>query len=123
MELLHAVMGWVSLAYGLLIWLVDPFACETQVEREIKSPGGDRAAVVFQIDCGATTPFNTQVSIFPSDKESFSADRYPPVLVLRDKHVLAIEWITDDLLKIRVPSDVRIFKQTNEAGGVEIIYE
>jgi hypothetical protein len=37
--------------------------CRNEIVAEIPSPKGDKRAVVFQRDCGATTGFSTQVSI------------------------------------------------------------
>ena len=90
MEVASIVMSLAVFVYRGLLFLSDPFGCETTIDREVKSPYGDRAAVVFQIDCGATTPFNTQVSIVHRDADAFSAKRYPPVFVLRGRHDLSI---------------------------------
>ena len=123
MEVLLLLIKSAYFVYGVFLWISNPFGCETQVEREIKSPDARTSAIVFQIDCGATTPFNTQVSIVPSSADRFSADRYPPVLVLRDKHDLEIEWITEDAIEIKVPVGVRVYKKVGEADGVRVIYE
>jgi hypothetical protein len=101
----------------------DLFGCETAIDREVKSPYGDRAAVVFQIDCGATTPFNTQVSIVRGDADAFSAKRYPPIFIVRGRHDLGIEWLAGDLIKIEVPPEGKVYMKAGAAGGIKVIYE
>jgi hypothetical protein len=39
--------------------------CANQMLRTVVSPDGQRKAVVFERNCGATTDFSTQVSILP----------------------------------------------------------
>jgi hypothetical protein len=79
--------------------------------------------VVFQTYCGATTPFNTQVSIVPADADPFSAKRYPPVFVVRGRHDLSIEWLAGDLIRIEVPPEAKVYRKTGAAEGINVIYD
>jgi hypothetical protein len=57
----------LDVAVGLL-WTLDRMLddmCATTVTDRFASPDGRREAVLFQIDCGATTGFNSQVSMAP----------------------------------------------------------
>src|SRR6266550_3254126 len=42
--------------------------CGNELLKEVASPNGRMKAVVFQRDCGATTGFSTQVSVFRRDQ-------------------------------------------------------
>ena len=123
MEVASIVMSLALLAYRVLLFVNDPFGCETTIDREVKSPYGDRAAVVFQIDCGATTPFNTQISIVPEPAGAFSAKRYPAFFVVRGRHDLGIEWLAGDLIKIVVPPHATVYRKIDASDGIKVIYQ
>ena len=123
MEVASIVMSLAVFVYRVLVFLNDPFGCETTIDREVKSPYGGRTAVVFQIDCGATTPFNTQVSILPEHAGAFSAKLYPAFFVVRGRHDLGVEWLSGDLIKIAVPPQATVYRKIGASDGVSVIYE
>src|SRR4051812_3963383 len=44
-----------------------PFSeCKNQIIKEIPSPNGQFKVILFERGCGATTGFNTQVSVLPA---------------------------------------------------------
>lgn len=53
-------------AAAVPFWALTP-RCANDVLGEIASPDGAHKAVIFDRDCGATTPFSTQVSLLPAD--------------------------------------------------------
>src|SRR5262245_12351211 len=42
--------------------------CENRITQIALSPNKDKAAVVFQRNCGATTPFSTQVALVEANR-------------------------------------------------------
>ena len=106
-------------------------SCANEVVASVTSPDGQREAVMFQRDCGATTGFSTQVSIIERGEQlsgsgnTFRAD---------DDHGSArtgpwggswaeMEWLASDRLLIRYASNSRLFEQDESVSGVEISYE
>ena len=105
--------------------------CSNEVVARVASPDGEREAVMFQRDCGATTGFSTQVSILERGESlsgsgnTFRAD---------DDHGAAktgpwggswaeMEWLTSDRLLIRYATKSRLFEQDESVSGVAISYE
>ncbi|NCQ48226.1 MAG: hypothetical protein GW800_05015 [Sphingomonadales bacterium] len=106
-------------------------SCSNEVVTRIISPDGQREAVMFQRDCGATTGFSTQISVLESGDplsgggNTFRAD---------DDHGAArigawggswaeMNWLSTDQLLIRYAANSRLFEQDTDVSGVEIIYE
>jgi len=83
--------------------------CGVTVHKIIPAPGGKLSAVVFDIDCGATTGFNTQVSIAPVGRE-FSPDRYPAFLRLDGRHDIALKWLGERALEVSTPFGTRVYR-------------
>src|SRR5438045_3277313 len=82
-----AIISLIHLSYvGAALWIIyDPYLCGTTVHQTIPSPNLHRAAIVFDIDCGATTNFNTQLSIVDA-VVAFSPDRIPSSLFIYGPH-------------------------------------
>ena len=106
-------------------------ACSNEIVARVASPDGEREAVMFQRDCGATTGFSTQVSILEPGEplsgigNAFRAD---------DDHGSAatgpwggswaeMEWLASDRLLIRYATKSRLFEQDESVSGVAISYE
>lgn len=114
-------------ASGLVLYrcyasLDEALKCAVTVKREIPSQHLQRVVVVFEKDCGATTPFNTQVSIAPKDSQ-FSSDDFPPVLSIKGQHELAIRWLDDETVQIEIPKGVQIYRQEKQANGITVLYK
>ena len=96
-------------------------SCDNEVVSTITSPSGKTKAVVFGRNCGATTGFNTQVSIVdtgsgvPSDSGN--------VLIADQEVPLKIVWASDNQLSISVSGKTRVFKQEMSVNGIRIRYE
>lgn len=99
--------------------------CATSVFDHSISPKGNAKAVLFEIDCGATTGSNRQISIVPSNtdlagknpklpKSFFGASGAPQV---------KMNWLTSDRLEIHYPEDATIFRMKNVSSGVIIEYK
>lgn len=95
--------------------------CATTEHRTVPSPDLSRVAIVFDIDCGATTDFNTQVSIVGIG-DNFSPDRNPSILSIRGQRALYMRWVSDKILEVSLPQHGRIYRKDDHAGDVEIQY-
>jgi hypothetical protein len=109
--------------------------CATTVFDQILSPNKKLKAVIYQIDCGATTDFNTHVAIVrasfdTSDAQSlpkgaFVADRNhgrAPAGATRGPEVL-LSWESDNTLSLQHHQFARVFRSEERQGGVTIKYQ
>lgn len=108
-------------------WIVmssidDMFACPVTQYAALPSPDRSKQAVMFDVDCGATTGFNTQVAIAPANI-AFDWEATPAFLVMDGRWSLPIHWIDDRTLHIRIPKDQKYYKKLTAAGDVTIVYE
>lgn len=110
-------------AFGLMVYHdINATDCGMDVYGTLPSPDGQYKAVAFGVDCGATTGFNTQVSIFPANV-SFDRDAYPPILILDDKWTLHMRWHDSARLLVTVPSTAQIYRKEDRAGEISISYD
>ena len=115
----------IPLGYtGYMAWriyeLVANF-CGTTVHRTIPSPDLQRVAIIFDVNCGATTDFDTQISIVDVG-ETFSPERTPSSVAVRGQYDLDPHWVSDRLLDVVLPRNERIYLKDAHAGDVEIRY-
>lgn len=108
----------VLLTLSVVVSACDP--CGNEVSQTVISPSGKLKAVVFNRNCGATTGFNTQVSIIPA-KESLPGDG-GNTLILGGSVPLKIEWRTDAELHLSGFRAARVFRQSHAAAGVSVSY-
>jgi hypothetical protein len=94
--------------------------CENEIVHLAQSPSGARTAVVFNRNCGATTGFNTQVSILPS--ADAASENSGNVLALDDQVPLQIHWTSESQLSIAGVASARVFKQESQVAGVTVTY-
>ncbi|HET7832013.1 MAG TPA: hypothetical protein VFK88_03520 [Gallionella sp.] len=94
--------------------------CETDITQTVFSPSGTLKAVVFSRDCGATTGFNTQVSILRAN-ESLS-DEGGNTLIVSDSVPIGLHWSSDSALNIRGIGGMSPIKQNFRVSGVEVTY-
>jgi hypothetical protein len=96
--------------------------CEVVVRRSIQSPNGTKALVVFQRECNATVPFNTQISI-ASSQGQFSPQRTPPFFVMLGNADVSVRWTKDDVVEVDSPTGATIRKQESNVGETRIEYK
>jgi len=96
-------------------------ACATTIKRMVPSSDATRTAVIFERECGATAPFNTQVSLVPNG-ESFSPGRYPSFLSIGGQHALAIRWTGERALEVDLPQNDRVFRNETTVDDVSVTY-
>lgn len=106
-------------------------ACQNAILSSTASPDGERHAVLFMRDCGATTDFSTQVSIlrengpptgagnlFIADGGSASA---PPTD--HGGPWAEIVWQGPRRLLVRYDAMAEVYKQQDQVAGVTVTYE
>jgi len=115
----------------LLMALCGCGLCGNDIVQEVISPDGQKKAVIFQRDCGATTAFSTQISVLPrQDSPSgsgniFVADADHGAVPVGPKGVMDIRvrWESDRKLVIAHPLQARVFLKEANWGLVSIRYE
>lgn len=71
-------------------------------------------------NCGATTGFNTQVSLLSAAAQL--PNRGGNMLSLDDETPLQVEWENDAEIRVTGLSGARIFRREESVVGVRIIY-
>lgn len=98
-------------------------SCVPDVRADLLSPNGLRRAVLYGMDCRATSGFDTYVVLVPTGAD-VRAERHPPVLVLDGDHSVDLTWQSDRKLVIGMPlGNPTVEQQADNSGPVEIIYE
>ncbi|MFN4283824.1 MAG: hypothetical protein ACK4NA_14395 [Alphaproteobacteria bacterium] len=106
-------------AYELYHRLV---TCQPHVQADVLSPDGARRAVLYNMDCEATSGLDTHLALMPPGGE-FKPERYPPVFVLDGSHDVRVSWQDGRTLIVDLPAARgRIQQQDTEAGLVRIRY-
>lgn len=100
--------------------IFDP--CDVAIRNSTLAPDGRTAVVVFEMECGATAPFNTQASLVPAGK-AFLPRKNPPFLVLDGKHSLSVTWTAPSAVRIGIPDAVTVFKKEQSVEGVTVAYQ
>jgi hypothetical protein len=125
------------LAIGGCIALLDHLfsdMCGTTVTDQVASPSGQLKAVVFQIDCGATTGFNTQVAIVPGSRDISGKDAIPKSFFAADGNhgkapegkvhgpEVRLHWLSDSSLEIQHHELARVIRAEQSSKGVAVAY-
>jgi hypothetical protein len=93
--------------------------CSNDVVSSISSPSGDANVVVFNRGCGATTGFNTQVSIVHAGAAPVGSGN---TLILNGTVLLKVQWLSESKLSISGLGSAQVFKQEQSVAGVSIAY-
>jgi hypothetical protein len=94
--------------------------CENETFQTVISPSGKLKVVVFNRNCGATTGFNTQVSIIPaSGSLPYEGGN---TLVLDGTVPLKVEWGSDSRLNLSGLGVAKVFHQSRSVTSVSINY-
>jgi len=102
--------------------------CKNSIFKELNSPDNRLKAVVFQRDCGATTGFNTQISILSKDKK-LNNESTGNILILdgkADESISIVNWKNNQELHIKYNKNKRIYKIEKRFGWInpiKIIYQ
>ena len=128
----------IFVAVGGILAVLDyllPDMCATTAFDEISSPNKKLKAVVFNIDCGATTDFNTHVAIVQASFDTFNTESFPKSFFVADKNhgqapagitqgpEVRLIWESDKILHLQHHQLARVFRSENEQKGVTIKYQ
>lgn len=105
--------------------------CENTPVSEIHSPDGRLKLVVFERNCGATTDFSTQASLF--DRHGKLDDEAGNVFIADADHgrapradhggpELHAVWLDASTLQLTHDARARVFHARAERDGVRIVY-
>lgn len=132
------VIALVGIALFALVFLASRLGsamCGTYVSDEVLSPNKKLKAVVFQIDCGATTGFNTHVAIGAGSLDTKNTDNIPHSFFLADLNggqvpsgknggpEVRLQWRTDSQLVLQHHNLAHVVRATSESEGVAIEYQ
>jgi hypothetical protein len=102
--------------------------CDHVVDAQERSPGGDKLAVVTVTNCGASSDYNTAITLRDA-KFGFSLkDRL--VLSVEGRHPVTVVWRDSRTLVVDLPSSARerdfadrkIVHRNSEVDGIHIEY-
>ena len=102
-----AIVGVVVFCGAALVamdWWLSGNLCANTVLKAETSPSGRKTVVVFERDCGATTDFSTQVSVFDSAKLS---DRATGNVLVTDgrREGIDVRWSDETTLVVTGAGD------------------
>lgn len=117
-----------SVFFGLLVIALDRLSdnmCGTTIFDSTASPDGKTQAVLYEIDCGATTGFNRQVSIVSSDTDLKEKNPALPTsfFAARGKPEVGLIWLGTDRLEVQYPESTEAFRIEQKSRGVAIEYK
>jgi hypothetical protein len=136
-------LGWTALVIATVIGggialvsrLLPNDLCETEIFSELPSPSGKLTAVVYEIDCDATTGFSRQVAIVPTPKQRFADDMLArgffaislgstvdPRLSMRDP-LVQLRWGSENQLDIAYPKGSRLIRSSDRSAMIGISYQ
>lgn len=99
--------------------------CANEMLADVPSPSGQRHAVVFLRDCGATDGFSTQVSVLRRGERlrntsgnAFTADTGHPSA----PSAVTVTWESENVLQLTYDPYVRTFKKETSVAGVKLVH-
>jgi hypothetical protein len=95
--------------------------CGNEVSQTVVSPSGVLKAVTFSRNCGATTGFNTQVSILVS--AGALPNEVGNTYIANGASPIQIKWRSDTELTLVVSNGEAPVKMENHVSGVKVSYE
>lgn len=113
-------------------WFSD--MCAATIIDQVASTNGKLKAVIFQIDCGATSDFNSQVTIVPGDRDVSGKDALPRSFFAAERDhgrapegkehgpEVRLNWLSDRSLEIQHHELARIIRAEKTSNGVVIDY-
>ncbi|WP_345294512.1 hypothetical protein [Luteimonas vadosa] len=91
-----------------------------EISQTATSPSGTLKAIVFHRNCGATTGFNTQVSII--SVSGSLPDSAGNALIIDGSAPLQLQWRSESALHLAGLGSADIFKQEDSVAGVSVSY-
>ncbi|HYF88123.1 DUF5412 family protein [Azospirillum sp.] len=101
--------------------------CEVESFGVTPSPNGETSVVIYSIDCGAGSRFNTRAALAPAKKE-FVPGKSKQFLHVRGQHDFHVRWIDAATVEITAADaadafgEGNIVQRENSMDGVAISY-
>lgn len=136
-KLTLAILGTlIAITGGCLAWLdrLSVGMCAQTIIEQVPSPSGQLSAVVFQIDCGATSGFNSHVAIVPGDAVVSSKSELPKSFFVIDTNhgqapegkehgpEVRLKWLSDEHLDIQHHKLARVIQAEATSDAVQVSY-
>lgn len=110
-------LNWFTVSAALTLPGVGCDPCETTVVSDTSA--GEYFVTTYHRDCGATTPYNTQVAVRrrgePLDLDS------QQVLAVRGLELVSVCWIAERELRLGVELGRQVYRRRVNAGDVIVI--
>jgi hypothetical protein len=130
--LLMGALGAVGAA-ALYAFYASPLGelCASTVVQTFPSPDQQHDAVLYELNCGATTSFSTQVTLVPHGEvikdepgNMFTADDNDHQAPLGPGNVVRVDlrWLAPDSLELAYDPRARIFQRADRIGRVRVLY-
>lgn len=97
------------------------FSCDAWDIRTIPSPDERFEAILHESDCGATTSYNSQVSVIRR-VIGFEYSR-EPLFSVHGLYSIPVRWIDEKTLAIGVPAGEQVYRKEAIFGGGRVVYE
>ena len=130
--LILVIFLFMNISLYVVFNILTPSICSAEIVTEDISPNNTYKAITFVKNCGATTPFSTQVAIVDSNEEFYL--NIQPILTTDTNHgdsptwewggpEIKTEWETDEHLIIYLHPLTRTFKKEMSYYGIDISYK
>ena len=96
----------IKLCATLLVILIALFVtscdslCGNEIKDEVISPTGKYIAIIFERNCGATTPYISIVSLRFSDMKFDPEDKNNWIFEIKGQSAIEVDWVAINKLKI-----------------------
>lgn len=126
---LSNIMALVILFFSAVYIYINFFFsfCEVENFGATLSPNGKASVVIYAINCGAGTRFNTRAALAPAKKD-FDPEHGKQFLHVRGQHGFHVEWIDAATVEV-IASDAaeaygegNVVQKENSVDGVAISY-
>jgi hypothetical protein len=94
--------------------------CKNEISARVPSPSGRLEAIIFSRGCGATTDFNTQLSVLPKGGVPAGTGN---ALILGGSVPLTLAWRGETALVVKGLAGSEVFKQEGRAHGASVSYQ
>ena len=113
----------IGISY-VAIQKVLPTMCGNEISAQIDSPDKKHVAIVFQRGCGATTSFNTQVTVL---EEREVLENEAGNVLIAEGHPsnsgFELAWLNSSTLHIKNKNNAKQYKNEEKIGSVVVRYE
>ena len=118
-------------ALFFVAWQMLGSMCRNEVLTEVLAPDGEHKVIVFQRDCGATTGFSTQLSLFRANEQ---LDNDSGNIFIADTNhgeapsgpgggpAVSVSWLNSDAVEVLHHPKARVFLASPKASGVSVSY-